>query len=74
VINTKAMREKYASNNGRAPAGAVDVRALCDELDLIVGLGDDAGHCDTCIHDLGKALATVCRNCRVIGSKWEAAT
>jgi hypothetical protein len=46
VINTKVMREKYASNNGRAPAGAVDVRAL----------------------------ATVCRNCRVIGSKWEAAT
>jgi hypothetical protein len=33
MIDTKAMRAKYATKHGRAPAGAVDVRALCDELD-----------------------------------------
>ncbi len=74
MINTKAMREKYASNNGRAPAGAVDVRALCDEIDE---LRDHKQNCDTCKHKGTPKHKEPCRTCVDYGNPancWEAAT
>lgn len=70
MIDTKAMRAKYATKNGRAPAGAVDVRALCDALDYREG----RRACSACANNYCNPFQEPCASCNSdnYAKNWEA--